>query len=118
MMAWHSASKRRMLRRDVVVDDEDGARAVVAGVANVGQHAVERVGVEVAAAHLDDRAEAAIEGAAARGLDHVDLPAQHGVAAEHAGVALGQADLVAFEAVHRARQDSACQPSSARYDRP
>ena len=43
-----------------------------------------RKAVEVAAAHLDDRAEAAVEGAAARGLDDVDLPAEHRVAGEHA----------------------------------
>jgi hypothetical protein len=30
--------------------------------------------MEVAAAHLDDRAEAAVVGAAARRLDDVDLP--------------------------------------------
>src|SRR6185436_9024397 len=40
--------------------------------------------------HLDDRAEAAVERAAARGLDHVHLPAEEGVAVEHARVAPGQ----------------------------
>ena len=68
--------------------------------------------MEVAAAHFDDRAEAAIEGAAARGLHHVDLPPHHGVAVQHAGAALGQADFVAFQAVHRTRR-ILCQPSSA-----
>ena len=42
-------------------------------VADIRQHALDRIGVEVAAAHLDNRAEAAIEGAAARGFDDVDL---------------------------------------------
>ncbi len=74
---------------DVVVDDEDGAGAVIAGVANVGQDAIECVGVKVAAAHLDDGAEAAIEGAAARGLDHINWPAHHGVVVQHPRVALG-----------------------------
>ena len=88
---------------DVVVDDENGAGAVVAGVANVGQHAVEGVSMKVAAAHLDDGAEAAIEGAAARRLDHVDRPSHHGVVVQYARVALGQANLIALQAVHRTR---------------
>ncbi len=50
---------------DVVIDQEDGAGAVIAGVANVGEDAIERVGMEVAAAHFNDGAEAAIVGAAA-----------------------------------------------------
>ena len=53
------------VQRDVVVDEEDGPRAVVPRVADVGQDPLERVGVEVASAHLDDRAEAAVERAAA-----------------------------------------------------
>src|SRR5262249_450544 len=42
---------------DVVVDEEDRPGAVRARVANIGDDAVEVVGVEIAPAHLDDRAE-------------------------------------------------------------
>src|SRR5271154_2801779 len=49
---------------NVVVDQKNGSGAVVAGVANVGQHAVERVSMKITAAHLDDGAETAIVGAA------------------------------------------------------
>ena len=78
------------VERDVVVDEEDRPRAVAARVGDVGQHAVDAVGVEVAAAHLDDRAEAAVVGAAARGLDDVHLAAEQRVAAEHARGAVRQ----------------------------
>ena len=61
------------VQRDVVVDDENRARAVLTSIADIGKHAVERVSMKVAAAHLDDGAETAVEGAAARGLDHIDL---------------------------------------------
>ena len=47
-----------------------------AGVGDVGDHARDREAVKVAAAHLDDRAEAAVERAAARGFDDVDLRAR------------------------------------------
>ena len=60
--------------------------------------------MEVASAHLDNRAEAAVEGAAARGLDHVDLPAQERVAAEHPHVAPRRPDLAVFEAAHAPRE--------------
>ena len=50
-----------------------------------------RYGVEVPAAHLDDRAEAAVVGAAARRLDDVDRPAEQRVAGQHARGAVGQA---------------------------
>ena len=53
------------VERDVVVDDEQGPGAAITAVADVVEDAVEVVGVEVAAAHLDDRAEAAVERAAA-----------------------------------------------------
>ena len=51
--------------RDVVVHDEDRARPPGARVPDVVEHAVDGPGVEVAAAHLDDRAEAAVVGAPA-----------------------------------------------------
>ena len=63
------------VQREVVVDDEDAAGSVVACVADVGEHAVERKLIEVSPAHLDDRAEAAVERAAARGFDGIGLPA-------------------------------------------
>src|SRR5262245_30194985 len=64
------------VKRDVVVHDEERPGTTVPRVANVRQDPIEGVDVEVASAHLDNRAEAAVEGAAARGLDHVDLPAE------------------------------------------
>ncbi len=91
------------VQSDVVVDQKNGARAVIAGVANVGQHAVERVSMEVAAAHLDDRTEAAIEGAAARGLDYIHLPAEQRVSLEHARIAVRRADFLVFKPVRRPR---------------
>ena len=74
------------------------------GVANVGQHAIERVSMKVAPAHLDDRAEAAVEGASARGFHHIHPAPQHGIAAEDTGVALGQTDFIALERMHGARR--------------
>src|SRR5207302_9506313 len=59
--------------------------------------------MKVAAAHLDDGAETAIEGAAARRLDCVDLPTQHRVSTEHAGIAVRRPNLAVFEAVRRPR---------------
>ena len=79
-MARHRASKRVTLRVMLSSTMKRRRRAVGARVADVVEHAAEVEDVEVAAAHLDDRAEAAVEGAAARGLDHVHLPAQQRVA--------------------------------------
>src|SRR5271166_2337839 len=87
---------------DVVVDEEDGARAVALRVADVVEDSVEGVGEEVAAAHFDDGAEAAVKCAAARCFDDVDLAAEKGVAGEDAGAPFGQADIVVFEAVRGA----------------
>src|SRR6202030_2669229 len=89
--------KTSHIQRDVVVDEENGSSAVIAGVANVVQHAVERVGVEVAASHLDDGAETAIVGAAPRGLDYIHLPAHQRVSREHSRIAIRRADLAVFE---------------------
>src|SRR5207248_2289694 len=89
------------VERDVVVDDEDRPRAVLVSVAYVGDHAVKRVGVKIPPAHFDDRTEAAIVGAPARGLDHVYRPAKYGVALQHPGVAIGQLYLATFESVYR-----------------
>jgi hypothetical protein len=57
--------------------------------------------MEVAASHLDDRAKTAIESAAARGLDYVDLAADHRVSLKHARIALWGADFFIFEPVRR-----------------
>ena len=56
-----------------------------------------RIGVEVPAAHLDDRAEAAVEGAAARCFDHVDLASEQRIALEHARAAIGQLERLRRE---------------------
>src|ERR1035438_82675 len=60
--------------------------------------------MKVAPAHLDDRAEAAIEGASPRGLHHIHPAAKHGVAREDTGVALGQTDLISLERMHGPRK--------------
>src|SRR5215469_4082753 len=86
---------------DVVIDHEKCLGSVLAGVADVGQDPVERIGMEVAPTHSDDRAEAAIEGTATRGLDHVDWLAQHGVALEHARATFGKAYVAVVKSVHR-----------------
>ena len=75
---------------DVVVDEEDRLGAVPLRIGNIGKDPLDWVGMEVAAAHLDDRAEAAIEGAAAGRLDDVDAPSEQGVAAQHARTAIRQ----------------------------
>ena len=81
------------IERDVVVNQKDRARAARAGIGDVGEHVLERIRVEVAAAHFDDRAEAAVEGAAARRLDDVDRTAEQSVAGQHARRAIRQAEI-------------------------
>ena len=49
MIARHSASNRGDVERDVVVDEEDRARAARARVGDVVDHARDREAVEVAA---------------------------------------------------------------------
>src|SRR5215475_16067200 len=88
---------------DIIVDEEDRTGAMVARVADVRQHPVQGVRMKVATAHRDDRAEAAVEGAAAGGLDHVDLSTQGGVPGEYPCGALRRANITALEATHRAR---------------
>src|SRR6185503_8912879 len=94
----------RDVDRDVVVDDEDRASAACPCVADVVNHALDRQAMEVAAAHLDDRAEAAVERAAARGLDDVDGPAHVGVAGQDSSLAARWLDLAALERRDRSRQ--------------
>src|SRR5574337_315075 len=89
------------IEHDVVIDDEDRPCAVVTGIADVRNHPVKRVGVEIPAAHLDDRAEAAIERTAARGLDDIDLSPECGVSAEYPRVAVRQSYLATFQVADR-----------------
>ena len=89
------------VQRNVVVDQENGSSAVIVGVANVLEHAVEGVGVEIASPHFDDGTEAAIVGAAARSLDYVHLPAQQRVSLEHTRIAVRRADFAVFQPVRR-----------------
>ena len=76
--------------------------------------------MEVAAAHLDDRAEAAVVGAAARGLDDVDRAAEEGVAGRaRARARSGSANRAVVEPADRPRRR--CVNGSGRrrgYDRP
>ena len=92
------------IQRNVVIDQEDRLCAMLPGIANVGEHPIERIGVKVAPTHLNDGTEAAIKGAAARGLDDIYLAAKHGVAMENPSVAVWQADLIAIQTMHRARR--------------
>ena len=78
------------VERDVVVDEEDGLGAMAARVADIREHPFDWIRVKVAAAHLDDRAEAAVERAAARRFDDVDPASEQRISSEHPGVAIGQ----------------------------
>ena len=78
------------VERDVVVDEEDGLGAMPACIGNVGEHACDWIRVEVAAAHLDDRTEAAVEGTAAGCFDDVGAAPEQRVAAKYAGIAIRQ----------------------------
>src|ERR1700730_11619537 len=62
------------VEHDIVVNQENGAGAVVARVANVGNYVLEGVGVEVAAAHFDDRAENDVIGPSPRSLAYRHPP--------------------------------------------
>jgi len=85
------------VQRDVVVDDEDGPRAAAPRVGDVGNHPRDWKAVEVPPAHLDDRAEAAVERAAARRLDDIHRPPHHRVAGEHPRLALRRRNRVLLD---------------------
>src|SRR5258708_773956 len=88
------------VERNVVVHQENGTGTVVSCVSDVSQDAFESVGVKVASAHFDDRAETTVVGATARGLDHIDLASEERIALEHAGFTIGQADLIVFQPMY------------------
>ena len=73
---------------------------MIPSIADVCDHALERVSVKVAPAHLNDRAEAAIVSTPARSLYHIDLPAQHRVATEYARFAVRCPYLSAVKTTH------------------
>src|SRR6266478_8379437 len=85
------------IERDVVVDQEDGLRPMGPRIADVSQDPIEGIRVEIAPAHLDDRAEAAVERAPPGRLHDVHLAANHGIARENAGIPIGRLDLTAFQ---------------------
>src|SRR6185503_20856596 len=74
------------VERDVIVNYEDRSRAVIRGVLYVCDDAIKSVCVKITPAHLDDRAETAIECAAARSLYHIRLSAKHRVAFQHSRI--------------------------------
>src|ERR1017187_4316942 len=74
---------------------------MISGVANVGQHTVERVGVKIAAPHFNNGTEAAVVGAAARGLDYIHLASQQRVSLEHARIAIRRSDFTVLQTVWR-----------------
>ena len=90
------------IKRNVIVNDEDRARPVFVGIADVGNYPVKGVGVKVASAHLDDRTEAAIKSTAARGFDYVGLPPECHIAFQDACLAIGRANFAALETAHTA----------------
>ena len=101
------AAKARDVQRDVVVDEEDRARAAGVGVPDVCDDAFDRPCVKVAAAHFDDRAETAVVRAAARRLHDVDRPAEHGVAGQYARGPIRQPDVRQIADVTRGVADPA-----------
>src|SRR5215475_5280789 len=86
---------------DVVVDEEDGASAMIPRIADVIQNPVKGIRVKVSPPHFDDGAEAAVVGAAARSLDYINLTAEQGVAPKHSGRTIGQTDFTVLESMHR-----------------
>ena len=106
------------VERDVVVDEEDGAGAARARVGNVVEHPRNREAMEIPAAHLDDRAETAVERAAPRRLDDVDAAAHHRVAGENAGSALWRPDLLVARAARRRAPDCTASPAPRGTTRP
>src|SRR5688572_2134430 len=85
------------VERNVVVDEKDAARASGVRVGDVLDHALDREAMKVAAAHLDDRAEAAVKSATARRFDDLGLAAHHGVTGQDAGGAPWRPNLAAIE---------------------
>src|SRR5215831_17655386 len=93
--------KTRHVERYVVIDEKDSPRAMLTGVANVCDHAFDRKGMKIPAAHFDDRTKAAIKGASARGLHDIDLATYHGITAENPCLAIRQPETFAFQPLHR-----------------
>ena len=91
----------RHVQRDVVVDEEHAPRAPASCVADVVDHAIDREAVEVAPAHFDDRAKAAVVRATARRLDDIGLPAEQCVAAQHPRAPCRWSDLACRQVGHR-----------------
>ncbi len=60
---------------DIVVYQENGTRAVVASIPYVCQNTIKGVGVEVSPPHFNNRAEAAVVGAATRRFNYIHLSA-------------------------------------------
>ncbi len=90
MIAWQSDSKRRM-SSVMLSSTRKIARAPRRRASEMSASTRSMLySVKIPAAHLDDRAEAAVVGAAPRGLDDVDWTAEHRVAVEHAGGAIRQ----------------------------
>src|SRR5262245_25803627 len=76
------------VQHDVIIHDENRTRAVISSIANVGDHSIKRVGEKITATHLDDRTEAAIEGAAPRRFDYISLAAEHAVPLQYSRIAI------------------------------
>src|SRR5438552_7011903 len=70
---------------------------MAARITDIREHPFDWIRVKVAAAHLDDRAEAAVERAAARGFDDIHPAAEQRIAAEHARIAIRQPQALGGE---------------------
>ena len=103
MMARQSASSRGTSIVMLSSTRKMRSGAAIAGIADVGDDAIDREAMKVAPAHLDDRAEAAVERAAARGLDDIDRTSHHGVAGEHAPARAGGRTSPSIQRRYRAR---------------
>src|SRR6266850_2796783 len=94
----------RHIQSDVVIDDKNRSSAMIAGVADVRQYAIEGVRVKIPTTHFDDRTEATVERAASRSLDHIDLLPEQRVPAQDTHFAIGQPYISALKAAYVAFQ--------------
>src|SRR5262249_19085576 len=74
---------------DIVIDQKNRPGAVFRGITYVRQDPIERIDVKLSTPHLNDRAEAAIKGATAGSLDHIDLTTEHRIIVENPCAAVG-----------------------------
>src|SRR5204862_8114744 len=84
-------------------DDENRTGAAASRVRDVVDHAWDWKPMEVAAAHRDDGAEAAVECAAARGLEDIDLTAEKRIPGQYPRLAPWRCNGTALDGCDRPR---------------